>query len=50
MAALDGVVGISAGSDAEDTLYAEAGGTLHRRIGGSWVDEQLTVTDPAFPG
>ncbi|PPB50801.1 hypothetical protein C4K88_02710 [Arthrobacter pityocampae] len=50
MAALDGVVGISAGSDAEDTLYAEAGGTLYRRIGGSWVDEQLTVTDPAFPG
>lgn len=50
MAALDGVLNISAGSDAEDTYYAEANGTLYRRIGNSWVDEQLPVTDPAFPG
>lgn len=50
MAMLDGVLGLSAGSDVEDTLYAEAGSTLYRRIGGSWVDEQLEVTDPAFPG
>ncbi|MHA7178504.1 LpqB family beta-propeller domain-containing protein [Arthrobacter sp. MDB2-24] len=50
MAALDGVLGISAGSDAEDTFYAQAGGTLYRRIGNSWVDEQLAVVDPAFPG
>lgn len=50
MAALDGVLGISAGSDAEDTFYAQAGSTLYRRIGNSWVDEQLQVLDPAFPG
>ncbi|MHA7209478.1 LpqB family beta-propeller domain-containing protein [Arthrobacter sp. MDT1-65] len=50
MAALAGVQGISAGSDAEDTLYAQAGGTLYRRIGSSWVDEQLDVRDPTFPG
>jgi hypothetical protein len=50
MAALDGILGISAGSDAEDTVYAQAGGTLYRRIGSSWVDEQLDVVDPAFPG
>ena len=50
MAALDGVLGISAGSDAEDTVYAQAGGTLYRRIGSSWVDEQLDVVEPAFPG
>jgi hypothetical protein len=50
MAALDGVLGISAGSDAEDTFYAQAGDTLYRRIGNSWVDEQLAVVDPAFPG
>jgi hypothetical protein len=50
MAALVGVRAISAGSDAEDTLYAQAGDTLYRRIGNSWVDEQLTVSDPAFPG
>ncbi|MDQ0735540.1 LpqB family beta-propeller domain-containing protein [Arthrobacter agilis] len=50
MAALTGVLAISAGSDAEDTLYAQAGATLYRRIGNSWVDEQLKVSDPAFPG
>ncbi|MHA7281665.1 LpqB family beta-propeller domain-containing protein [Arthrobacter sp. TMS2-4] len=50
MAALAGVLGLSAGSDAEDTLYAEAAGTLYRRIGGSWVDEQVEVMDPSFPG
>lgn len=50
MAALVGVRAISAGSDAEDTLYAQAGDTLYRRIGNSWVDEQLDVSDPAFPG
>lgn len=50
MAILDGVLGISAGSDAEDTFYAQAGSTLYRRIGTSWVDERIDVTDPAFPG
>ncbi|WP_104117080.1 LpqB family beta-propeller domain-containing protein [Arthrobacter sp. B1805] len=50
MAALDGVLAISAGSDAEDTFYAQAGTTLYKRIGNSWVDEQLDVRDPAFPG
>ncbi|MHA7192047.1 LpqB family beta-propeller domain-containing protein [Arthrobacter sp. MDT2-16] len=50
MADLPGVLGISAGSDAEDTLYAQAGATLYRRIGNSWVDEELDVRDPAFPG
>ncbi|MCU1633653.1 MAG: hypothetical protein JWM61_2305 [Micrococcaceae bacterium] len=50
MAGLVGVLGISAGSDAEDTFYAQAGDTLYRRIGTSWVDEELKVVDPAFPG
>jgi hypothetical protein len=50
MAPLDGVLAISAGSDAEDTLYAQAGSTLYRRLGNIWVDEQLDVRDPAYPG
>jgi hypothetical protein len=50
MAALDGVRAISAGSDAEDTFYAQAGDTLFSRIGTSWVDEEVDVRDPAFPG
>lgn len=50
MAALEGVEGISAGSDAEDSFYAQAAGTLYRRIGTSWANEELAVRDPAFPG
>lgn len=50
MAALEGVEGISAGSDAEDTFYAQADGSLYRRIVTSWVNEELAVRDPAFPG
>lgn len=50
MATLDGVLGISAGADAEEMFYAQAGDTLYRRIGNSWVDEHIDVVDPAFPG
>ncbi|THJ65978.1 hypothetical protein E8P82_10065 [Arthrobacter echini] len=50
MATLDGVLGISAGTDAEDMFYAQVDSTLYRRIGNSWVDEQIDVIDPAFPG
>ena len=50
MAPLEGVEGISAGSDAEDTFYAQADGSLYRRIVTSWVNEDLAVSDPAFPG
>jgi hypothetical protein len=50
MAELVGVLNISAGSDAEDTFYAQAGGTLYRRIGNSWANVFLDVSDPAFPG
>ncbi|KNC19541.1 hypothetical protein AC792_05410 [Arthrobacter sp. RIT-PI-e] len=50
MAGLEGVLNLSAGSDAENTFYAQVGGTLYKRIGNSWVDAQLEVVDPAFPG
>ena len=50
LAPLSGVLSISAGSDAEDTVYAQAGSTLHQRLGNSWLDEQLDVRDPAYPG
>lgn len=51
MTALDGVLSISAGSDAEDTFYAQAGSTLFRRIGNnSWLDVEIDVRDIAFPG
>ncbi|WDF32424.1 LpqB family beta-propeller domain-containing protein [Arthrobacter agilis] len=50
MAPLVGVLGISAGSDAEDTFYVQTAETLFSRLGTSWVDEDLDVLDPAFPG